>query len=154
MPTLSGWAVRAALVWLALAALVGALILARDALGLPALAALIPVHAEMMLVGWTMQLAFGVANWILPRHATGDARGALTPVVFVVVALNLGVVLVIVGATFAGRVLEALAVAGFALQGVPRIRAAGWGATGKAGDLVRLIRPHPPTPSPLRERGS
>ena len=138
MPLLSAWAVRAALVWLALAALLGALILARDALGLPALAALIPVHAEIMLVGWTMQLAFGVANWILPRHATGEARGAVTPVAVVLVALNLGVVLVIVGAVLAGRVLEAVAVAGFAAQGVPRIRAAGWGATGKEGDLVAL----------------
>ena len=138
MPSLSAWAIRSALVWLALAALVGALILARDALGLPALAALIPVHAEIMLVGWTMQLAFGVAHWILPRHPTRDVRGPLTPVVLVVVALNLGVVLVIVGAVFAGRVFEVLAVAGFAAQGVPRIRAAGWGATGKDGDLVRL----------------
>jgi hypothetical protein len=34
--------------------------------------------------------------------------------------------------------LEAAAVAGFAAQGVPRIRASVWGATGKAGDLVRL----------------
>lgn len=140
MPILSGWAIRAALVWLALAALVGALILGRAALGLPALAVLIPAHAEMMLVGWTMQLAFGMANWILPRHAVGAARGHPGPILFVVIALNLGVVLVILGAVFAGRVLEVLAVAGFALQGVPRIRAAGWGATGKEGDLVALKR--------------
>jgi len=140
VPALSAWAVRAALIWLALAAFVGALILAREALGLPALAVLIPIHAEIMLVGWTMQLAFGVANWILPRHAVGDARGAAMPVVVVLVALNLGVVLVILGAVLAGRVLEVLAVAGFAVQGVPRIRAAGWGATGKSGDLVKLKR--------------
>ena len=145
MPTLSAWAIRTALVWLALAALIGALILARDEIGLPRLILLRPAHAEMMLVGWMMQLAFGVAHWILPRRRVAAApdregRGALGPVLFVVVALNLGVLLVILGATLAGRVLEAAAVVGFALQGVPRIRAAGWGATGTAGDLVRLKR--------------
>jgi hypothetical protein len=144
VPSLSAWALRAALFWLAVAALVGALILARDALGLPALARLIPIHAEMMLVGWTMQLAFGVAHWILPRHPTREVRGPVTPVVLVLLTLNVGVILVIVGATLAGRVLEGLAVAGFAMQGVPRIRASVWGATGKEGDLVALKkRPEP-----------
>ena len=60
------------------------------------------------------------------------------PVLLVIVALNAGVLLVIAGATVAGRVCEAAAAIGFAVQGVPRIRAGGWGATGKAGDLVRL----------------
>ena len=138
MPTLSAWAVRAALAWLALAALTGALILSRDALGLPALARLIPIHAEMMLVGWMMQFAFGVAHWILPRRAAGAGRGALAPVLFVVVALNFGVILVILGATREGRVLETLAAVAFVLQAIPRVRAAGWGATGQEGDLVRL----------------
>ena len=138
MPALSAWSVRAALAWLAVAALFGALLMSRGALGHPEWGALIPVHAEMMLVGWMMQLAFGVAHWILPRHPQGDARGATLPVALVVAALNTGVILVIVGATVAGRVCEAAAAIGFALQGVPRIRAGGWGATGKEGDLVRL----------------
>ncbi len=57
MPTLSAWAIRTALVWLALATLIGALILARAEIGLPRLILLRPAHAEMMLVGWMMQLA-------------------------------------------------------------------------------------------------
>lgn len=144
MPALSAWSVRAALAWLAVAALLGMLIMSRSALGHPEWGALIPVHAEMMLVGWMMQLAFGVAHWILPRRpvapaaSAGDGRGATLPVVLVIVALNAGVVLVILGTTAAGRVLEAAAAIGFAAQGVPRIRAGGWGATGKEGDLVRL----------------
>lgn len=143
MPTLSAWAIRTALAWLALAALIGGLILARDEIGVPRLILLRPAHAEMMLVGWMMQLAFGVAHWILPLRRVapaGEGLGALGPVLFVVVALNLGVLLVILGAPLPGRVLEAVAVVGFAVQGVPRIRAAGWGATGKAGDLVRLVK--------------
>ncbi|HET7040481.1 MAG TPA: hypothetical protein VFI13_00615, partial [Gemmatimonadales bacterium] len=90
MPGLSVWTVRMALLWLALAALVGASILSRGALDLPGLAFFIPAHAEMMLVGWMMQFAFGVAHWILPRHATGQARGASVPAAAAIVALNLG----------------------------------------------------------------
>ena len=141
MPSVSAWAVRAALGWLFIGALIGALILMRTPLGVPAWGAWIPAHAEIMLVGWTMQLAFGVAHWILPRRAVapaGDGRGAMLPVALVIVALNLGVILVILGSPVVGRVCEAAAAIGFAVQGVPRIRAGGWGATGKEGDLVRL----------------
>ncbi len=138
MPRLSVWAIRMALLWLALAALVGAGILSRGALGAPGLALLIPAHAEMMLGGWMMQFAFGVAHWILPRHATGQARGASAPAVAAIVMLDLGVVLVLAGAPVPGRCAEAAAAIVFAAQAAPRIRATGWGATGKEGDLVRL----------------
>lgn len=138
MPSLSIWSVRAALVWLAVGALTGALILARVPLGHPEWGAWIPAHAEIMLMGWMVQLAFGVAHWILPRQPGKEGRGFVAPVVLVVVMLNAGVALVVFGQVAAGRVLESCAAAGFALQGLPRIRAAGWGATGKDGDLVRL----------------
>ena len=140
MPTLSAWSVRAALTWLSVAALLGTLIMSRSALGHPEWGALIPAHAEMMLVGWMMQLAFGVANWILPRRPEGKGRGAGWVVALVVTALNAGVILVVLGYPLPGRILEAAAAIGFALQAVPRIRASGWGAAGKEGDLVRLKR--------------
>jgi heme/copper-type cytochrome/quinol oxidase subunit 1 len=138
LPLLSAWAVRAALSWLFIGALAGALIPMRASLGHPEWSAWIPAHAEVMLVGWMMQLAFGVAHWILPRHPRGAARGAPIPVLLVISALNLGVVLVVVGVMVTGRALEAGAAIGFAVQGVPRIRTTGWGATGQEGDLVRL----------------
>ena len=147
MPTLSAWTVRMALLWLALAALVGASILSRGALDLPGLAFFIPAHAEMMLVGWMMQFAFGVAHWILPRTSPpgplsrpgeGGRRGNVTAVALAIVALNLGLVLVLLGATVAGRCVEAAAAIIFAAQAAPRIRETGWGAAGKDGDLVRL----------------
>jgi hypothetical protein len=138
VPTLSIWSVRASLTWLAVGALMGALILARVPLGHPEWGAWIPAHAEIMLIGWMVQLAFGVAHWILPRKAEGAGRGLVAPVVLVVVLLNAGVVVVVAGHLMVGRTLETVAALGFALQGIPRIRAAGWGATGKEGDLVRL----------------
>lgn len=39
------------------------------------LARLVPVHVELLLVGWLVQLALGVAYWILPR-AAGRRPGA------------------------------------------------------------------------------
>jgi heme/copper-type cytochrome/quinol oxidase subunit 1 len=142
VPSLSVWSIRAALTWLAIGALTGALILARVPLGHPEWGSWIPAHAEIMLMGWMVQLAFGVAHWILPRQpaAPDGGRGFVAPVVVVVVLLNVGVVLVVAGELLVGRSLETVAALGFALQGIPRIRAAGWGATGKGGDLVRLKR--------------
>lgn len=138
MPTVSMWTVRAALFWLLAASALGALMLARNALGIPGLASHIPMHAEMMLVGWMMQLAVGVAHWILPRGRDGNGRGRGWPIVTVVLALNAGVIAVIGGYPLPGRILETASIVGFALQGAPRIKAAGWGSTGKEGDLVKL----------------
>ena len=138
MPSVSMWTVRAALLWLLAASALGALILARGALGNPEFAGYILIHAEMMLVGWMMQLAMGVAHWILPRGRGGDGRGRGWPIICVVLALNAGVIAVISGHPLVGRILETGAIVGFVLQGAPRIKAAGWGATGKEGDLVKL----------------
>ena len=147
MPTLSVWTVRAALLWLAVASLAGALILARGSLGHPELALWIPRHAEMMLMGWMVQLAFGVAHWILPRPPAPTGRDSGIVVVVAIIALDLGLVLVVLGSPIVGRLLEAWAVVLFAGQAVPRIRASTWGATGKEDDLVRLTRPRSPAPS-------
>lgn len=147
MPRISVWAVRAALLWLGVGALMGGLILARGSLGIHGVAGWIPAHGEMMLVGWMMQLAFGVAHWILPRYGP-KGRGAEWPVALAIVLLNVGALAVAFGAVLPGRLLALGGVITFAVQAAPRIRAAGWGATGKGGDLVRLTRPHPPAPAP------
>jgi hypothetical protein len=143
MPKWSVWSVRSALIWLALAAAVGAGLLSRDRLGLPGLARLIPAHAEMMLVGWMMQLAFGVAYWILPGRERRDPRRVTAPLIVVSLALNGGIVAFLAGATLAGRLLEGGAALVFVTQVAPRIRGVQWGATGRGGDLVRLAKEMP-----------
>ena len=133
MPRLSVWLVRSALVFLAAGLTVGAAILAGRGLGAgPWLTRLIPLHAEFLLVGWTVQLVLGVAYWILPRLPAGAERGnpALGWVSYWV--LNTGVLLAAAAGAarapaplgMAGRGLEMLAAAGFALQAWPRIRRA------------------------------
>jgi len=129
VPRLSAWLVRAALLYLAGGFLLGALLLVNKGLPFDGRAwRWLPVHVELLVMGWTLQLALGVAYWILPRFQTrrrregwAAAAGAL---------LNLGVWCVSLGSllalpgwvTLAGRGAEALAALAFAWHAWPRIK--------------------------------
>ncbi|MEZ4585388.1 MAG: hypothetical protein R2909_03185 [Gemmatimonadales bacterium] len=119
MPTLSVWAVRAALLYLVAGALLGTAMLLAKAGFFPvgALRA-IPVHQEVVLLGWMLQLALGVGYWILPRVEGARPRAALA--VLAVVSLNAGVIGVAIGGalgagelTLAGRLLELVGAVAF-----------------------------------------
>ena len=128
MPRLSVWMIRTALLALAAGATLGALQLAAP--GIAGVMRWRPLHAELLLVGWTVQLAFGVAYWILPRFRSGPERGreALGWAAFALV--NVGILLVGVGrsvaewqtAALAGRGAEGLAALAFAAHAWPRIK--------------------------------
>ena len=129
MPRLSVWFVRTALVYLTLGFTVGALLLAHKGIPLhPLTWRLLPAHIEFLLIGWTVQLVFGVAFWILPRWRT--LRGDERPAWLAFVLLNLGVWLVVLaswtpaapGMLALGRGLEAAAMAAFALHAWPRVK--------------------------------
>jgi hypothetical protein len=138
VPRLACWFVRAALVDLLAAFTVGALLLADKGVGgRGAVWALFPAHVELALVGWVIQLAMGVAFWVLPRLAGGTSRGPEGPVWAAFWLLNGGVLLAITGsltgggpaglARLAGRGAELAAVAAFAVHAWPRVRAAASG---------------------------
>lgn len=98
MPRLSIWAIRAALIHLGIGFTVGGLMLFNKGVALsPTLWRLWPIHIELVLIGWTVQLAMGVAFWILPRIQRMEHYGnpALARVAFVL--LNSGVLLVAAG---------------------------------------------------------
>jgi hypothetical protein len=129
MPRLSVWFVRAALLYLALGFTLGMLLLANKGVLLsPAIWQLLPAHIEFLLIGWTVQLALGVAFWILPRWQTkrGDVRGAYLAFVL----LNLGIWCVVLTPWLGlpawmltvGRACEAAAAAAFALHAWPRVK--------------------------------
>lgn len=129
MPTLSVWAVRLALVHLAVGTTVGSVLLAAKAVPLPpALWALRAGHVEALLVGFAVQLAVGVAYWILPRVRRADGarpeRLRQPMALPAVVLLNAGVVLVGGGLAVTGRICEAVGVAAFTVHAWPRVRAA------------------------------
>ncbi len=141
MPRLGVWFVRAALLHFATGFTFGALLLWNKALPLgPSVSAwtwrLLPAHMELLLVGWTVQLALGVSFWILPRWRS--ERGDVRPAWAAFFLLNAGVLIIVVGAflptpawgTAAGRALELAAAGAFAVHAWPRVKPWVEGATG------------------------
>ncbi len=133
MTRLSSWAIRLSLLHLGVAFTAGAWLLAgRGFPTLPQASWIRPAHIELALFGWTLQLAMGVAYYLLPKHATGPARGPLAPAIAALVLFNLGVLAVVAGGVteaagwlLAGRLAEGSALALFATNAWPRVKAFG-----------------------------
>ena len=109
MPKLSVVAVRLAFVYLAGGSTIGAVLMSRQALSLPpAVQMFRPLHIELLLIGWLVQLAVGVGFWILPRF--GRQRGNTSLAVSAIVLLNLGLWIVAGGQLYwsAGSILPAV----------------------------------------------
>jgi hypothetical protein len=132
------WAIRAALVHLAAGFTLGGILLANKGTNPePSLWRLLPLHREILLIGWMAQLAFGVAYWILPRmrrvRAAGPeapgSRGGQAAFAASLICLNVGVLLAgitpAIGgppqARLAGRILEASAGLFFAVHAWRRL---------------------------------
>ena len=130
MPRLSCWFIRSALLYLAAGFTLGALLLAHKGLGFsPLMWRLLPLHMEMLLVGWFLQLAMGVAFWILPRFVQGPPRGNEKLAWLAFTLLNLGIgcaltdaIFLVQGLALAGRVAELGAVILFVLGAWRRVR--------------------------------
>jgi hypothetical protein len=132
MPRLSVYFIRAALIYLTLGFTIGALLLWNKGIPLdPLLWRWLPAHIEFLFLGWTLQLALGVAFWILPRFYT--ARGNTTLAWLAFWLLNGGIWLVALTPLVplspifpvVGRLAEAGAAIAFAIHAWPRIKPAG-----------------------------
>ena len=119
MPRLSRFMIRSAFAYLLLGITVGALLLSRKGVPWqPALWAWLPAHIEFLLIGWVLQLAMGVAFWILPRFWQKPQRPKKVLAEIAFALLNLGIWLVVAGTTFRagkwilflGRSVEVMAV--------------------------------------------
>lgn len=92
---------------------------------------LLSPHIEVLLVGWTMQLAMGTAFWIVPRF-TGENKYGRVGLAWAAFALiNAGVITVVVSflltnylpaLTLLGRLLEGAAVIVFVVYIWPRVK--------------------------------
>lgn len=129
MPRLSVWFVRAALLYLVAGLTLGLLMLWNKGEPFnPLIWRLLPIHIEFLLLGWIVQLALGVAYWILPRWNT--RRGDVRPAWAALVLLNLGICLVVLttwwgladSLLLVGRLCEAAAAAAFAWHAWPRVK--------------------------------
>ena len=115
MPRLSAWFVRASLIYLAVGFFFGALILVQK--GIPFYAPvwnLFPLHMEFLLVGWLIQLAMGIAFWIIQRFSSGSPRGPVGLVWLSFALFNTGILITILQFWFPvvlliGRILEIIA---------------------------------------------
>ena len=115
MPRLSVWCVRASLIYLLLGFFFGALLLAQK--GIPFYTPvwyLFPLHMEFLLVGWLIQLAMGVAFWVIPRFSSGSPRGPVGLVWFSFALINFGILIGILQFWFPvvvliGRIAEVVA---------------------------------------------
>jgi hypothetical protein len=110
MPRLSQYFTRAAMFNLLLGFTFGALMLSNKGIPIhPSLWRLLPAHIEILLLGWTLQLAFGVAFWIAPRflertrQVNKPPRGNETGAWIALALLNAGVWLVALGAYISGH---------------------------------------------------
>lgn len=130
MPRLSIWAIRIALSYLGIGFTLGALMLAtRGTAAAATIGQLRPLHAELLLVGWMVQLALGVAYWILPRQP-GAERGDERLAALALLLLNLGLWTAGLGGTFGapsplvmlGRAAELAAALAFAIHAWSRAR--------------------------------
>lgn len=101
MPRLSCWFIRAALIYLATGFTLGALMLSdKGAASFPWIWKWLPVHMELLLAGWMVQLAMGMAFWILPRFTQGAPRGNESLVWLGFALFNLGIGLVVADKVF------------------------------------------------------
>ncbi len=130
MPKLSRWFVHTSLIYLAAGSTVGALLLADKGISFwPAVWLTLPWHMEFLLLGWMVQLAMGVAFWILPRYASGPPRGNERWIWLAYASLNTGIGLIVVHLwvqsawlVVAGRFLEAAAVILFVIGNWRRVK--------------------------------
>ncbi|MGM0555338.1 MAG: hypothetical protein ACQEVA_03070 [Myxococcota bacterium] len=129
MPKLSIWAIRAACVHLVFGWTIGSLMLAEKGWSTPwSVFDWLPAHIHMLLFGWMVQLAFGVAYWMLPTFGRDRGRPqlAIAAVVFVNAAVALAVVHVFdVLPAWPVFAAEALAAVSFSIHAWPRIKAFG-----------------------------
>ncbi len=138
MTAYSVWAIRLSLVHLLVGFSLGALMLIAKGPGWFAWSMrYLPVHMEVLLMGWFLNLIFGVAYWMFPRFTpakTGlPTRGYQRAAWLALVLLNAGIGLFVLGHTLhpsvgvrlAGRLLEAAAVLAFLVNLWPRVKPVG-----------------------------
>lgn len=135
MTDYSKWACRIALIYMVIGFTIGALMLAdKGFVLLPRIVILLPVHYEFLLMGWILNMVFGVAYWMFPRFTPKEtgmrSRGFERFAWIALVLLNVGILTYAATILFSlppswklvGRSLELIGIAAFAINAVPRVK--------------------------------
>jgi hypothetical protein len=99
MPRVSVWFIRTALAYLVVGFSLGALLLINKASAFtPGVWRWLPVHFEVLLLGWFVHLVMGVAYWIFPRFGMRRAARGREDLAWLALALlNVGIWCVAIG---------------------------------------------------------
>lgn len=98
MPRLTRYFIKTALIYLAVAMLLGLLLVLRSAVDLPPeLLALSPVFFHLFMVGWVTQLIFGMLFWMLPKYSREKPRGHEQLAWAAYILINTGLILRVIG---------------------------------------------------------
>jgi heme/copper-type cytochrome/quinol oxidase subunit 1 len=134
MPRLSVWMIRSALLYLGVGITLGALMLwNKGSLFDARIWLLVSTHLEMLIVGWLVQLALGVAFWILPRFTKEPRYGNVRLGWVGFALLNTGILVVIISLLIGslvnlqplGRLIEVIAALTLGSVLWPRVKAFG-----------------------------
>jgi len=127
MPPLARAFIKLGMVHFVLGSLMGVLVLAQSALALPSsLALLYPTYLHILTVGWITQLIFGVAYWMFPKYSKENPRRNERLGWAVLLLLNGGLVLRVIGEPLHGLAPQSAAGWLLALSAVCQLLA-GWG---------------------------
>lgn len=131
MPRLSKLLIRAALIHMGIGFFIGSLLLWNKGLPFaPAIWRLRASHIELLIFGWTMQIAMGVSFWVIPRFSTGNRYGKEIFGWISFVLLNVGVITTAVALwwgkvpvlAFGGRILVFCAILSYVRLMWPRVK--------------------------------
>jgi hypothetical protein len=135
VPALTRWYLRAAMIHLGGALVLGVLVqVPAFVASHPVIGVLFPTLLHLLVVGWITQVIFGVAYWMFPRYSAQRPRGSERLGWITFGSLNAGVLLRVVGeprhalgeatagVLVASALLQLLAGWTFVLNTWPRIR--------------------------------
>jgi hypothetical protein len=87
MPLLTRVFIKTAIVYFALALLLGIFIVVRPTVGI------FPVYIHLLVFGWLTQLIFGVIYWMFPKYSKSSPRGSEVLGWVAYSTLNIGLIL-------------------------------------------------------------
>jgi hypothetical protein len=134
VPRVTRWLIRAAMLYLVAALVLGIVMQLPAAARLPVMRGLWPTYLHLLVVGWLTQLIFGVAYWMFPRYSAELPRGREPLGWATFASLNLGLILRAVAEPWhavtgrggallvASAGLQALAAIAFAANTWPRVK--------------------------------
>lgn len=126
MPLLARACIKAGLVYLALALMLGVLVAAQPLFQFSSfIAALRPLMLHLLIVGWISQLIIGVAYWMFPKQSKELPRGSVRLGWIVFICLNAGLILRSLGEPLLAMQPGSLAGALLAASAVLQVTA-GW----------------------------